>query len=194
MRNILLSLGISAMLLAGCASYGDGDSESLPDRIADRVVPVEEQYRPLRVCLLAAGVVEVMTDRVQTFDGDQAPQALGRLLSLQGAVDNAKVASPLWTNTDMSDVSYQFAVLLKEVGQDRLSRILLAGPTIGNFANVAARATLLATKGDALLADINSMLSRVNEGTLTEDEVWAACESRMDQNRAVLEALAGARM
>ncbi len=193
MRKTLLALGISAML-AGCASFGDGDSATIPAKIADKVVMVEEQYRPLRVCLLAAGVVEVMTDRVQTFDGDQAPQALGRLLSLQGAVENSKMASKFWTNTDMSDVSYQFAVLLKEVGQDRLSRILLAGPTIGNFANVAARATLLATKGDALLADINSMLSGVSDGTFTEEEVWAACESRMEQNRAVLESLSGARM
>jgi hypothetical protein len=143
---------------------------------------------------LAAGVVEVMTDRVQTFDGNQAPDALGRLMALQGAIDTAKLAGPYWMNTDMSDVSFQFAKVLKDAGREKLGRILLTGPSLGNFVNVAERASLTTSKGNALLIDINAMLTGVNEGTFAEAEVWQACEDRIAQNRRVLGTISGARM
>lgn len=190
---IPIAFGVAiAFLIGGCAGVGGGPT--LPQKIADKVVTVDEQYRSLRVCLLAAGMVEIMTDRVQTFDGRSAPEALGRLMALQGAIDTARMASPLWMNTDMTDVSFQFAAVLKDAGRSRLSKILLAGPTLGNFINIAKRATLLAKKGDALLVDINAMLSRVQAGTLTEEEVWIACNERIAMNRRVLDTMAGTRM
>ena len=194
MKKFIIGLAASLFLLTACASIGgSGSPSSFSAKIADEVAPVDDQYRPLRVCLLAAGVVEVMTDRVQTFDGTQAPNALGRLMALQGAIDTAKMASPLWLNTDMADVSFQFSKVLKDAGREKLGRVLLGGPTLGNFINVAQRATLLTSKGDALLADINSMLRGVNAGTLPEADAWAACEERIAQNRRVLGTLAGVR-
>jgi hypothetical protein len=158
------------------------------------VVPVADEYRSIRVCLLAAGVVEIMTDRVQTFDGTQAPDALGRLMALQGAIDTSRMVNPLWLNTDMADVSFQFAKVLKNAGRERLGRVLLGGPTIVNLINVVERAALLTNKGEALLLDINSMLRGVNAGTLPEADAWVACEDRIAQNRRVLGTLSGARM
>ncbi len=190
---IPIAFGVAAILmLGGCAGIGGG--QTLPQKIVDRVVPVDNQYRSLRICLLAAGVIEIMTDRVQTFDGTQAPDALGRLMALQGAIDTAKMVSPLWMNTDMADVSFQFAKVLKDAGRERLDRILLGGPTVVNFINVAKRAALLTNKGEALLLDINNMLRGVNAGTLPEADAWAACEDRIAQNRRVLGTLSGARM
>ena len=195
MKKLAIGLVAGLLLLTGCARYGGGeDTTALSAKIVDKVVKVNDQYRSLRVCLLAAGVVEVMTDRVQTFDGTQAPDALGRLMALQGAIDTAKLASPLWMNTDMADVSFQFAKVLKDAGRERLGRILLGGPTLINFINVAQRAALLTSKGDAVLLDINNMLRGVNSGTLEEDVAWAACEYRIAQNRRVLGTLSGARM
>lgn len=195
MKKLIIGLVAGLLLLTGCAGFGSGvDPTSLGAKIIDRVVPVADEYRSLRVCLLAAGVVEIMTDRVQTFDGTQAPDALGRLMALQGAIDTARMTKNLWMNTDMADVSFQFAKVLKNAGRERLGRILLGGPTLVNFINVAQRATLLTNKGEALLLDINSMLNGVNDGTLTEATVWTACEDRIAQNRRVLGTLSGARM
>ena len=136
---------VALLLLTGCARYGgeEVDAQGLAAKAADQVVPVKPEYRALRVCLLAAGIVEVMTDRIQTFDGTRAPDALGRLMALQGAIDTARMASTLWMNTDMADVSFQFAKVLKDAGRERLGRILLGGPTLVNFINVALRAALL---------------------------------------------------
>ena len=185
---------IGLLALTSCARYSGEDSATLPAKIVDQVVKVDDRYRPLRVCLLATGVVEVMTDRIQTFDSTQAPDVLGRLLALQGTIDTVKEASSLWMNTDMVDVSFQFARILKDVGRERLGHILLGGPTLVNFISVAERAVLLTSKGDALLIDINSMLRGVNAGTLSEADAWAACEGRITQNRRVLGILSGARM
>ena len=194
MRRFLLGVAATVLLLGGCAGIGSGDQTGFAAKIVDRVVPVTDEYRSIRVCLLAAGVVEIMTDRVQTFDGTQAPDALGRLMALQGAIDTSRMASPLWMNTDMADVSFQFAKVLKDAGRERLGRILMGGPTIVNLINVAKRAALLTNKGEAILLDINSMLRGVNAGTLPEADAWAACEDRIAQNRRVLGTLSGARM
>lgn len=193
MKKLALGLVAGLLLVTGCASIG-GEGQSLPQKIVDQVVKVDDQYRSIRVCLLAAGVVEVMTDRVQTFDGTQAPDALGRLMALQGAIDTGRMANPLWMNTDMADVSFQFAKVLKDAGRERLGHILLSGPTLINFINIAERAALLTSKGDALLIDINSMLRGVNEGTLSEADAWTACEDRIAQNRRILGTLSGVRM
>lgn len=185
---LLLSLVLG---LAGCASVGGGDGQVLPAELADNVVVVSDQYRPLRVCLMAAGVVEIMTDRIQVFDSSQAPEALGRLQALQGAVDAAQVSDHLWLNTVMTDVALQLAAVLRNAGHEKLSRILIGGPTVGNFINIAQRVTLLVAKGDAVLLDINNMLERVEANTLEEQTVWDACRERMNHNRLMLSILSG---
>ncbi len=194
MRNLIITLAMSIFLLTGCSRYADEDASGLATKVAEQVVPAKPEYRALRVCLLAAGIVEVMTDRIQTFDGTRAPDALGRLMALQGAIDTARMASPMWMNTDMADVSFQFAKVLKDAGREKLGRGLLGGASILNFINIAERTALAVSKGDALLLDINAMMRGVNDGTIPEADVWLACENRIAQNRRVLGTLSGARM
>ena len=184
-----VTFGALMLVLGACAS--DVGNLNVTNRLADKVVPVSTQYRAVRVCLMAAGIVEVMTDRIQMYDGAAAPEAIGRLLALQGAIDTATGASPLWFNTDMTDVSIQFARVLKDAGKEKLGRILLGGPSIMNYLNIASRALLLTVKGEAVLKDVNRMLAGLSANIYTEQEIWAACEDRIATNRRVLSILSG---
>lgn len=185
-----VTFGALMLLMTACSAVSVGDLNTA-GKLVDKVAPVAAENRPLRVCLMAAGLVEVMTDRIQMFDGASAPEAIGRLQSLQGAISMAKLASPLWSNTDMTDVAIQFARVLKDAGQEKLGRVLLGGPSVLNFLDVAARAALLGAKGEAVLKDINSMLKGVESNKYTEEEVWKACEERIEMNRSVLGILSG---
>jgi len=184
-----VTFGLLMLLMIACAG---GPNLSATGRLADKVTPVAIEYRATRVCLMAAGIVEVMTDRIQMFDGAAAPEALGRLQALQGAIDTATQATDtMWSNTDMTDVSIQFARVLKDAGREKLGRILLGGPSILNYLNIASRALLLTAKGEAVLLDINAMLKGVNDRTYTGEEVWDACQGRIATNRRVLSILSG---
>lgn len=184
-----VSFGAVMLFLGACASVGSG--LNITGKLADKIAPVPIEYRAVRVCLMAAGIVEVMTDRIQMFDGASAPEAIGRLQSLQGAVDTARTANTMWSNTDMTDVSIQFARVLKDAGREKLGRILLGGPSIGNYLNITSRALLLTVKGEAVLLDINGMLKGLSDKRYTEQEVWDACDNRIQTNRRVLSILSG---
>lgn len=184
-----VTFGALVLVLGACA--GGVGNLNATSKLADKVVPVSTQYRAVRVCLMAAGIVEVMTDRIQMYDGAAAPEAIGRLLALQGAIDTATGASPLWFNTDMTDVSIQFARVLKDAGKEKLGRILMGGPSIMNYLNIASRALLLTVKGEAVLLDINAMLKGLNDNTYEEQEIWNACDRRIRMNRRVLSILSG---
>lgn len=200
MMRMIYALALSLLLLGGCAAIGDiqedtsfTEQPALSTTLADKIVSVSNEHRPLRVCLIAAGVIEIMTDRIQVFDSTQAPEALGRLVTLQAAVNSARLADPLWMESDMTDVAFQFAHLLREVGEERLSATLAGGFSVSNFIEVSGRTLLVSAKGRAVLTDINNMLSSMDSGTLTETNVWKACNERIDQNKHVLEVLGGVR-
>ncbi len=199
----VVGLLLGVFLLAGCAGGGfidpgkiRGEADrgaSLTEEIAGNLLKVPPEYRPLRVCLLATGVIEVMTDRVRLFDPDKAQAVLGRLLALQSVVDAAKDVSVFWLNSDMADVAFLFARVLVEAGKEKLARILLGGPTIGNFLDIARRAAVTTTKGSAMLRDMDAMIEGLVEGRYSEAQVWQACEERAAQNRKLLGILTGAR-
>lgn len=190
--KIFIAAFLSLFLVSGCVSAGDNgkpDFGSLGQRVADAVVEVADEHRALRVCLLSAGAVEVMTDLAQ-YKGD-AELAFGKLMLLQNAIDKSQHVSPLWMETDMADVALLFASVLKDAGKSRMAYILLGGPTVSNFLSVAKRATIITVKGRAVMSDINSMLTGVNTGTLKAEDAWAACNERMEMNRWVLMILTG---
>jgi len=178
-----------SLFLAGCVATGQPNYGSLGQKVADSVVEVDEEHRSLRVCLLSAGVVEVITDLAQ-YKGN-AELALGKLMLLQNAIDKSQNTSQLWLETDMADVAILFAGVLKDLGKSRIAQILLGGPTISNFLYVAKRATIITVKGRAIMSDINRMLGAVNKGTLDPAVAWAACNDRMEMNRGVLMILTG---
>lgn len=184
--------GILALfLISACSTTEDGKVPlgSLGQEVADAVVEVPAEHRALRVCLLSAGAVEVMTDLAQ-YRGN-AELALGKLMLLQNAIDKSRNVSTMWIETDMADVAILFAGVMRDAGKSRLAQVLLGGPTVSTFLYVAKRATIMTVKGHAVMADINRMLTDVKEGTLIPGVVWEACEERMEMNRGILMVLTG---
>ncbi len=188
-----LIIGLMMLILPSCAFLGPDTGEvpfgSLGQRVADSVVTVSDENRDLRVCWLAAGAVEVMTDLAQR--GGKPREAISHLVLLQGAIEKARMIDPFWIETDTADVSLLFAVVLKDAGKSRLAQILLGGPTISNFLHVAQRAVVLSVKGTAVMQDINRVLQGVEDGTIRKDDAWKACETRTAMNRDTLYVLAG---
>ncbi len=183
-------VGLAMLTLSACASTsGDIPFNSFGQKVAESVVTVSNNNRDLRVCWMAAGAVEVMTDLAQK-DGN-AYAALGSLSLLQGAIDNARQTDALWAETDAADVTLLFAKVLKDVGRSRLSQVLLGGPTVSNFLNVAKRTIVLTVKGHAVLKDINNVLRGVEDGTIDKVVAWRACEDRTARNRNILRMMIG---
>jgi len=180
-----------SLFLVACSTTDDGKVPlgSLGQKVADAVVEVPTEHRALRVCLLSAGAVEVMTDLAQ-YKGN-AELALGKLMLLQNAIDKSRNVSTMWVESDMADVSLLFAGVLRDAGKSKMAQVLLSGPSISTFLNIAKRTTILTVKGYAVIADINRMLSGVKDGTLPSADAWRACEERMAINRGVLMILTG---
>lgn len=196
MKRILASV-LSLFLLGACTS----DYESVSSRVGNQFVEVEDQYRPLRVCLLAAAATEVMTDRIQLFDAEEANEALGRLIMFQTIVAHSKTTSPLWPNTDMADISLTFARVMDDAGVDFVLGTVTSGLDISTFLGATKRVVVLSVKGTALLRDIDLMFAGLTDDadnvsglpTYTEDQVWDACHERMAANEKVLNAMIGSR-
>ena len=189
-----LIIGFCMLALAACTATGGAGTGNVPlgslgQKVADAVIDVKDENRGLRVCWLAAGAVEVMTDLAQR--GGSVQLALGHLFLLQGAIDKARAIDPLWIETDTADVALLFATVLKDVSKTRLARILLGGPTLSNFLNVAKRTVILTVKGHAVMRDINRVLTGVEDGTIDKIDAWKACEDRTAMNRNALRALSG---
>ncbi len=185
-----LFIGLLMLAVSACA-VGDGKRVPGPlgQRVDDAVIDVSDENRDLRVCWLAAGAVEVMTDLAQR--GGDIPTALGHLVMLQGAIDKAHLLDPFWIETDTADVALLFAAVLKDVGKSRLSQILLGGPTVSNFLNVAKRTVILTVKGHAVMRDINRVLKGVEDGVIQKADAWKSCENRTAMNRNILYMLTG---
>ena len=190
-----LFIGFCMLAVSACASATGGDGKvtlgSLGQQVADAVVNVSAENRDLRVCWLAAGAIEVVTDLAQLAGGVEAIQALGHLALLQGAIDKARMSDSFWIETDTADVALLFAAVLKDVGKSRLSQILLGGPTIANFLDVAKRTVILTVKGHAVMKDINRVLLAVEAGTIDKADAWKSCDDRTSLNRNVLWTLTG---
>ncbi len=185
-----LLVGIAMLTLSACANTtGDVPFNSFGQKVAESVVEVSDANRDLRVCWMAAGAIEVMTDLAQK--GGNAQEALGNLYLLQGAIDKARRMGTLWVETDSADVALLFAKVLKDVGRSRLSQVLLGGPTIGNFLNVANRTLILTVKSHAVLKDINNVLKGVESGAINKVDAWHACEDRTAMNRNSLRMMLG---
>ena len=187
-----LFIGLCMLALSACANIevdGKVPLSPLGQQVADTVVDVSDQNRDLRVCWLAAGAVEVLTDLAQR--GGDSQLALGHLMLLQGAIDKARMTDPFWVETDTADVALLFAGVLKAAGKSRLSQILLGAPTVSNFLNVTKRAIVLSVKGHAVMRDINRVLQGVEDGIYQKADAWTSCENRTAMNRDTLHMLTG---
>ncbi len=185
-----LLIGLAMLTLSACTNpTSDVPFNSFGQIVANSVVEVSDANRDLRVCWMAAGAIEVMTDLAQK--GGNAQEALGNLYLLQGAIDKARRMNTLWVETDSADVALLFAKVLKDVGRSRLSQVLLSSPTIGNFLNVTKRTIILTVKGHAVLKDINNVLKGVEDGSIDKVDAWWACGDRTEMNRNSLRMMLG---
>ena len=117
MKNLMATM-VAFILLSGC-SLTDPDEGSLGNRAADRILEVTDEHRGLRVCLMAAGAVEIITDLAQ-YKGN-AELALGKLILLQNAIAKSRNVSPMWIESDMADVAILFAGVLRDAGKSKLA-------------------------------------------------------------------------
>lgn len=185
-----LFFGLAVLTLSACATTNEESPfNSFGQKASDAVVDVSDVNRDLRICWMTAGAIEVMTDLAQR--GGDVPTALSTLTLMQGAIDKARNFDALWAETDAADVSFLFARVLKDMGRSRLSQMLLDGPTIGNFLNVAKRTIVLTVKGYAVLRDINRVLTGVETGIIDKVKAWKACEDRTAMNRNSLRMMLG---
>lgn len=194
LRSILA--GMLMLVMSACASVGDNGGAvplgPLGQRVSDAVITVSPENRDLRVCWLASGAVEVITDLAQRGGRVEAHRALGHVMMLQGAIDNAGSTSTHWVETDSADVALMFAGVLKDVGKTRLAQILIGGPTLSNFLDIAQRTVVLTVKGHAVMRDINRTLQGVEDGVIDKADAFAACADRAAMNRNLLLLLTGA--
>ncbi len=191
---------LAALLLAGCVgAVTPGDLRQAADKpkgtaeqLADQLVEISsDRYRGVRVALFATLAGEIMADRARLFDGQRAGDVAGRMLQLEGAVAKARAAGGLWLNADMADVTFVFAGILADVAQGRAMEFIVGGITPGNIIGGVRRAAATSAKGAAMLRDIDRMLTRLDDGELTEDDLWEAAAARAADNKRRTMIIAG---
>ncbi len=192
---------VAALFLSACVGVTPGalrhaadQSKGPAQELADKIVQVPAQYRPLRVCLFVALAGEVMKDRVLLYDPGKASEVLGRMLALNGAVETARGAAGAWLNADMADVSIMFAAVLADLGESRVTSILTAGLSPSAVIGGMRRAAVTTVKGAAMLRDIDAMVADLTADRVGEQAVWDSCLQRIKSNQTVLLALTGARL
>ena len=203
---VALTFGLMAVaVLSGCALPTPGDlsdapiisdidkptaeqrlsAQTLADKLVGAVTGTED--RGARLCMIVAGVSEVMTDRVINYDTGYAAEALGNISALQAAHASFRSASELFFETDIAYVKIQIVGVLIRAGKARVTNLI---ETFGGGFNVGGaldRAKVVARQAEianAFTLDIQNVVKRLNEKSITADEVEAACQARIDANKA----------
>ena len=206
----MLGAFAGAALLAACAGLDEIPASIIDDlqqsqedragaaqRLADDLVGAVSGTadRSARLCMIVAGVSEIMTDRVLYYDADYAAQALGNIVALEGAHAAFQSASTIFFETDIQHVKVKIIQILIDAARDRVTNLL------GNFgggvnvlgvldrAKVAARQAAIAA---AFIRDIQNAVAGLNAKTLQAADVEAACADRIARNKARIATILGA--
>ena len=199
-------------LLGGC-SVGDGpvaqaklddfaqaadEDRGAAQKLADRLLGEASgpDHRGVRLCMIFAGVSELMTDRVTHADPDYAAEALGHMTVLSAVQRNLDASGEnVWFETDVKLATLELTDILIEVGEDRVPR-LLSNLTGGvNVLGVVDRARVAARQAElagAVIRDTRALLARVAGSALSASDARAACEKRLTRNQERVSALLGA--
>lgn len=211
-RRVAPTLLLAGLVLNGCASdqvatnalqdfseeaaQADQD-RGLTQKLADQLLGEAkgEDHRGLRLCMLFAGVSELMADRVTKADPDYAHEALGQISVLESVQETLDAtAANVWFETDVKLATLTLADILVEVGKDRVPR-LLSNLTGGvNVLGVVDRARVAARQADiagAVIRDVKKLMFLVANNQVTPDAAREACSARMEQNRKKVAAVAG---
>lgn len=206
-RSVWLILAVT-LALSGCAgrSLDPGNLDEIKiaaqedkgevQKMADEILGITStpEARVVRLCMIEATIVEVMTYRVTKFDVDYAPTAYGQIATLQGILAGLDAAS-MFPDTDMALAALQIDRILIEVGQDRVPR-LLANLTGGiNILGVVDRARIVAAQSKiiaAMVRDTRAMIGRIENENGDVTAALVACKARIDRNAGrVLAMLSG---
>jgi hypothetical protein len=208
--GLALALLVTAALLTGCAGGGTAPLTKLADdaqeeaesgpaqKLADDLLGEAKgnDHRSLRLCMIFAGVSELMADRVTRADPDYAPAAFGHIAVLETVQRNLDAtAANVWFETDVKLATLELASILVEVGQDRVPRLLgnLTGGV--NVLGVVDRARVAARQAElagAVIRDVRALIGSVATGAIAAEDARGACLGRLDKNRNRIAALMGA--
>ncbi len=170
-----------------------GVAQGLADKLVGAVTGAED--RGARLCMIVAGVSEVMTDRVVNYDTGYAAEALGNIASLQSAHANFKSASDLFFETDIAYVKIQIVKVLINAGKDRVTNLISTFAGGFNVSGMLDRAKVAARQAEitqAFVKDIQNAVTRLNARTISAAEVEAACQDRIETHKARILSLMGA--
>ncbi|WP_119304971.1 hypothetical protein [Dongia deserti] len=199
---------VAATLLSGCAAGGTSPLDELaPDEapaeksssqaVADRLFTeaIGPEHRGVRLCMIASGVIEVMTDRVTHGDAAYAETAAGQITRIKAVLGNLDTSDGnIWFETDVKIVTLELASVIVDATKSRVASLLgnLAGginvPGVLDRAGIAARQGVLA---DGVVRDVKRVVADIAAGRLTAEAARDGCGQRIDKNRARIEAILG---
>jgi len=175
-----LSAALAALLLSACSSLNPLDG------VADRLMTNADtnEDRALRIGFITVGAAEIAVQRVTLFD----PGDAGNVYTAVQDFRDVAISMQDRTNTIFFNVDlfYVERVLIRAAaGRTRafVTRILVPGIDTEN----AARAAVALGVSDALKRDVETALQRIDEGTLSRQDAWAAIVDRLDRLLARLE-------
>ncbi|WP_119301126.1 hypothetical protein [Dongia deserti] len=201
-----LATGIVAVLLSGCAAGGKPLEELAPDSIEDKspaqavadrlfTEAIGPDHRGVRLCMIASGVVEVMTDRVTHGDAAYAEAAAGQITRIKAVLDNLDTsAANIWFETDVKIVTLELAGVIVDATKSRVAGLLgnFAGgvnvPGVLDRAGIAARQAVLA---DGIVRDVKRVVAEIGAEKLDLEVATAGCEERIEKNRKRIGAILG---
>lgn len=201
--------GCSRMLpqmapIMGAAPAGEGDGEGVGaaqtwlDEMADGIVAAKTaEDRALRVCFFSAVAAEVWVYRILYYgagNSDEAMTAAGAIARMRSSVESVRAAATsLWFETEMF---YAAAGIVRAVEGPLRDRALAA---VGNLVLHDWRGIahgLRQSAGQALLAsamfrDARAAAAAIAANTVDRATAWRACEGRIDQKLAAINAAIG---
>lgn len=203
---------IAATLLAGCASDGDAAAEKLEafapktafeeksptQQVADKLFTeaVGEEARAVRQCMIAAGLVELLTWRVTDGgDGAYAATAAGQIKKIEAALAGVDPSEENdFFETDMKHVTIELASVLVASTEDRVEGLLKkfgGGPNVEGILQRVGVAAGQVALADGIVRDVRKAVERITAGTRTAEAVKSSCDQRIDRNKRRIDAMLG---
>lgn len=173
----------------------DEADKGVTERMADDLLGITStpEARAVRLCMIEASIVEVMTYRVTKFDSAYAPTALGQIALLEGVLERFDPAG-VFADTDAAQAALQIDRVLIDIGRDRVPRLLSALTGGINLLAVAERARIVAGQGRllaALIRDTQALLKAIETGQATAEFGMSACRARIEWNATQVDAVLG---
>ena len=197
---------IGFIFLAACAGPGDkvGDLAERADEaeeeglacawLADLLITVPGDLRPLRYCLLVAGVANVARADAEMSGVDRASEFLGRVERLNGSVARVRDADQHWRETDMAMGCFTIMEVMSEAGTSRALDYLVTGGNVRGIIGEVGRSGVRGYTAAASIVDSREIMRKVTAEPeeLDPEEADGICQRRIDEQVRRLRDLSGA--